>query len=75
MGVADELITTRVDVSHERGVMREALACHASQVGADSFFFNIPEPYASLLFDVEEFIRLDCANPPAEQDLFASLEP
>jgi len=73
IGTDDALITTRVDVASVREVKRAALACHASQVGPDSFFFNVPEPYASLLFDVEEFRRLDVANQTGEQDLFAGL--
>lgn len=73
IGTDDALITTRVDVADVRNLKRAALACHASQVGPDSFFFNVPEPYASLLFDVEEFRRLDAANQPDEQNLFCGL--
>ncbi|MEX2533484.1 MAG: PIG-L family deacetylase [Nitriliruptoraceae bacterium] len=73
IGTDDARITTRVDVAGVRKLKRAALACHASQVGPDSFFFNVPEPYASLLFDVEEFRLLDAANQSGEQDLFGGL--
>jgi LmbE family N-acetylglucosaminyl deacetylase len=75
IGVADERITTRVDVTAVKDVTRAALACHASQVGPDSFFFNIPEPYASLLFDVEEFMLVAGTGKDSETDLFAGLRP
>lgn len=72
-GIDPELVTTRVDVSAERPTVTAALRCHASQVGADSFFFNVPEPYASLLFDTEEFVRVAGVGPETETDLFAGL--
>lgn len=75
LGVDESRITTRVDVSDVRGVVAEAIACHASQVGQDSFFFNIPEPYASALFDVEEFMLASGPVSGDETDLFAGLVP
>lgn len=75
LGVDEQRITTRVDVSDVRGVVADALLCHASQVGEDSFFFNIPEPYASVLFDVEEFMLANGHITHDETDLFAGLTP
>jgi len=75
IGVAEQDITTRVSVADVKDITRAALACHASQVGQDSFFFNVPEPYASLLFDLEEFMLVEGALSPDETDLFAGLAP
>lgn len=73
IGTADQKITTVVDVARVRDAKRAALSAHASQVSVDSFFFNLPEPYASILFDVEEFVRLDASQETRESDLFAGL--
>lgn len=73
LGTADANITTRVDVARVREAKRAALAAHASQVGPDSFFFNVPEPAASVLFDLEEFVLLDDPSESGEQDLFEGL--
>lgn len=73
IGVDEAAITTSVDVSEVKSITRAALACHRSQVGPDSFFFNVPEPYASLLFDREDFILLTGTPATRESDLFVGL--
>ncbi len=73
-------ITTRVDVHPWLDRKRAALRAHRSQIGEESFFFNLPGELADEVFGVEEFILEDVAAdgdaPPAdgpETDLFAGL--
>jgi N-acetyl-1-D-myo-inositol-2-amino-2-deoxy-alpha-D-glucopyranoside deacetylase len=58
-GAEDELVTTRVDVSGYVGVKLAAMAAHASQIGPDSFFMNVPEALVTTFLGVEEFILED----------------
>src|SRR6185295_15157310 len=46
-GTPDELVTTVVDVSAHVGQKRQALYCHATQMGPEVFFAKMPAP----LFD------------------------
>lgn len=74
-GVPDDLVTTEVDVTPWLERKRAALAAHASQIGADSFFLNLPEEAARSFFGVEQFV-LEAGGPPAlrpETDLFTGL--
>ncbi|MGH8903027.1 MAG: N-acetyl-1-D-myo-inositol-2-amino-2-deoxy-alpha-D-glucopyranoside deacetylase [Egibacteraceae bacterium] len=74
-GIADERITTVVDVGawYERKVA--AIRAHASQLGPDSFFLNFPDELLSEAFSQEWFIRhrSDVDVPEVEDDLFAGL--
>src|SRR5579871_867720 len=56
MGVPAGRITTRVDVSAYIGVKRAALAAHASQVPADSWFLKAPPDEFERMFGTEVFI-------------------
>lgn len=72
-GVADETITTAVDVRPWLDRKREALRAHASQIGPDSFFFNLPADLAEELYGTEYYVL---EGPPVdglEDDLFAGL--
>jgi N-acetyl-1-D-myo-inositol-2-amino-2-deoxy-alpha-D-glucopyranoside deacetylase len=74
-GVADDAITTEVDVSAWLHRKQAALAAHRSQIGEDSFFLNFPEDIATELFGFEQFI-LEAGVPievRPETDLFAGL--
>jgi N-acetyl-1-D-myo-inositol-2-amino-2-deoxy-alpha-D-glucopyranoside deacetylase len=55
-GVPEEQVTTEVNVRPWLKTKREAMAAHRSQIGPDSFFFNLPERHARLLFGVEQFV-------------------
>ena len=52
------------------------MRAHRSQIGDDSFFFNIPDEMVDQGFGVEEFVRLS-GTPgrvgEVEDDLFAGL--
>jgi LmbE family N-acetylglucosaminyl deacetylase len=57
LGVAGELITTRVDVSSVLERKRAAMRAHASQIPADSFFLQMPDEAYALAFGTEWFTR------------------
>ena len=71
-GLPDADITHAVDVSAVLNLKRAAMAAHASQIGADSFFLNLgPEEFAAA-FGTEWFVRPEHRrNGPQEPDLFA----
>lgn len=75
MGTPDEAITTHVDVRNYLLLKRESLACHRTQIAADSFFFHMPEEVAVQGFGYEHFVRARCLvhAPLPEDDLFAGL--
>ena len=75
LGIDDARVTTEVDVTPWLERKRAALAAHASQIGEDSFFLNLPEAVGRWLFGLEQFV-LEAGGPPAvrpETDLFAGL--
>ncbi len=73
-GTPSERITTVVDVVEQLETKRSAMAAHRSQIGADSFFLNLPDEIATEVFGREAFV-LEDGNPGAdlEDDLFAGL--
>ncbi|MFN2556156.1 MAG: N-acetyl-1-D-myo-inositol-2-amino-2-deoxy-alpha-D-glucopyranoside deacetylase [Nitriliruptorales bacterium] len=74
-GVPEEVVTTAIDVRPWLSRKRAALRAHASQVGADSFFFNLPPDVAEAVFGTEYFVRLfgPTDSKAVEEDLFAGL--
>lgn len=74
-GVPDEAITTAIDVRPWLARKRAALRAHASQIGPDSFFFNLPPDVAEAVFGTEYFMRLfgPTDDEKIEKDLFAGL--
>jgi len=69
LGVPGERITTRVDVSAFAGLKRRALATHASQVPADSWWLSSPEDVFARMFGTEYFIRRGAPAGTTELDL------
>ena len=74
-GTPDELVTTVVDVAAHVGQKREALFCHATQMGPEVFFAKLPEPLFAQLFGRESFQLVHARVPTQtpETDLFAGL--
>jgi mycothiol conjugate amidase Mca len=73
-GVADERVTTTVDVSGYVGEKRAALEAHATQMGPEQFIMRLPRPLFAEVFGRETFQRV--AGPSAESpetDLFSGL--
>lgn len=74
-GVPDEAITTVVDVRPWLERKRAALHAHATQLGPESFFLNVPDDLTELVFGSEWFVRhvstVEADTP--EDDLFAGL--
>lgn len=73
-GVPDDRITTAVDVGPWLVRKREALRAHASQIGPESFFLNLPDDVALEMFGTEHYVRLRGPGPDDETDLFAGLD-
>jgi len=83
VGVADELITTAVDVHDLVSLKQQALSCHRTQFDIDpqtgqiqSFISSLPEPERSELFGHERFVRARSTisvEAGIETDLLAGL--
>lgn len=73
-GVADDLITTVVDVMADVPAKWAAVRSHRSQKDND-FFADLPEPVAPMIMGTEYYIRaIDHSGAPLpETDLFAGL--
>lgn len=55
-GADDALVTTRVDVGRHIATKMAAMRAHASQIGEESFFMNVPDGMVDAFLGVEEFI-------------------
>lgn len=74
VGVWDRDVTTRVDIRPVLDRKRAAMAAHRSQIGADSFFLNLPDDLASEIFAEEQFVLTSGApGGEPERSLFAGL--
>jgi LmbE family N-acetylglucosaminyl deacetylase len=82
IGVADNLVTTAIDVRQYVSTKLAALACHASQMPADHFLMRMPLELAERLWAFEYFSREDDVHgtqrrvghgAALESDLFAGL--
>jgi len=58
-GADDAEVTTRVDVRTHVATKLAAMRAHASQVGEESFFMNVPDAMVDAFLGVEEFILED----------------
>ena len=74
-GVADERVTTSVDVSAYVGQKRAALEAHRTQMGPDQFFMRVPQDLFAEVFGRETFQRVSGPGSTPETDLFAALPP
>jgi N-acetyl-1-D-myo-inositol-2-amino-2-deoxy-alpha-D-glucopyranoside deacetylase len=61
-GADDAEVTTRVDVRVHVGTKLAAMRAHASQVGEESFFMNVPDELVGEFLGIEEFILEDGAQ-------------
>lgn len=70
-GSPEHVLTTAVDVTSTVDRKRAAMAAHASQIPADSWFLQLPAPVFATAFGTEWFIRRG-ANParPLETSLW-----
>lgn len=73
-GIADERVTTMIDVRAWQERKVAAIRAHATQLGPDSFFLNLPDGLLEM-FGEEWFVRCrsDVDVPEVEDDLFAGL--
>lgn len=75
-GTPEEGITHAVDVTAVLEAKRAAMAAHASQVAADSFFLTLPDEHFAAAFGTEWFILPGApraAGEPFATDLFAGV--
>jgi mycothiol conjugate amidase Mca len=73
-GVADERVTTFVDVSGFVEAKRASLLAHKTQMGPEQFFTRIPPEVFGDVFGKESFQRVEGSGPTPEHDLFAGLD-
>jgi LmbE family N-acetylglucosaminyl deacetylase len=75
LGTPDEKITTTIDVREYLSQKLEALHCHQSQIGPDSFFRRIPKEWRDEAFGYEHFVCVYGCGPTdrKEKDLFEGL--
>src|SRR5215831_5487581 len=75
IGIADDLITTQVDVPAQVERKRQALMAHATQMGPEVFFAKMPPALFHRMFARESFrlVRGRSGAPGMEDDLFAGL--
>jgi LmbE family N-acetylglucosaminyl deacetylase len=70
IGMPAEVITTTVDVSAYVEPKRAAMAAHASQIGPESFFLQLPPDAFAASFGQEWFIRRGAERATVEDTLF-----
>lgn len=58
MGTPDAEVDFAVDVTEHLETKRAALACHRTQVAADSLFLNVPAELARTVLGTEWFVRV-----------------
>jgi len=79
IGTPDDLVTTRIDVRQYVETKLAALACHASQMPADSFLMRMPLELAQRVWAFEYFSRVypapGASRAGIESDLFPSGDP
>jgi N-acetyl-1-D-myo-inositol-2-amino-2-deoxy-alpha-D-glucopyranoside deacetylase/mycothiol S-conjugate amidase len=73
-GVADERVTTQVDVSAYAKTKRAALAAHRTQMGPEAWFMRLPEEIFDETFGRETFQRVAGPGDTPETDLFSGLD-
>jgi LmbE family N-acetylglucosaminyl deacetylase len=66
LGVSEDVLTTRVDVSPWLAQKRASMRAHASQIGETSFFLSMPDDAFASAFGVEWYIRRGVATPVEE---------
>ncbi len=73
MGVAEDRITTTVNVRPWLARKRASMAAHASQISETSFFMAMPTEMFEGGFGQEWFVRVGAPPGTVETDLFAGL--
>jgi N-acetyl-1-D-myo-inositol-2-amino-2-deoxy-alpha-D-glucopyranoside deacetylase len=74
LGTPDEKITTTVDVGDFLPKKFEALLCHKSQIGPESFFRRVPRDRLNEFFKYEHYVCVHgCDLKQKETDLFEGI--
>jgi len=76
-GMPEADITHAIDVSSAVDVKRQSMVAHASQIGDDSFFMQMPPEAFAQAFGTEWFVKLDArraADEPFGTSLFPSAD-
>jgi LmbE family N-acetylglucosaminyl deacetylase len=72
IGVPEAVLTTKVDVTEFVDAKRAAMAAHASQIGENSFFLQMPLPVFRRAFGYEWFIHKGAEPGIRENSLFGA---
>jgi LmbE family N-acetylglucosaminyl deacetylase len=72
LGVPEAVITTKVDVQDFVDAKRAAMVAHASQIGENSFFLQMPLPAFRRAFGYEWFIHKGAEPGIRENSLFGA---
>ena len=73
-GRPESVITTTVEVTQFLEAKRASMRAHASQIGEDSFFLQMPDDAFAAAFGREWFIRQGVPADHRDDDLFADLD-
>ncbi len=74
-GVADDIITTSIDIRSALAAKRQALEAHKSQIRADRFLLGMSDEVAEQVYGIEFFTLARSLVPASrpETDLFAGI--
>ncbi len=73
LGVPEDRVTTRVDVTAYIARKRAAMVAHGSQITEDSFFLAMPPEQFATAFGEEDYILCGAKPGTVETDLFEGL--
>ncbi len=74
LGMPEAVLTTRVDVAPYVEHKRAAMVAHASQIGENSFFLQLPLDVFGRAFGYEWFIHKGVTPPISEDGLFGAFD-
>jgi LmbE family N-acetylglucosaminyl deacetylase len=75
LGVAEERITTAVDVSPYLAAKRRAMEAHASQISETSFFLSMPPEAFAAVWGTEWYIRVGADAPRLTESTLVADDP
>jgi LmbE family N-acetylglucosaminyl deacetylase len=73
-GVRGTEVTTRIDVSQQALIKRQAMRCHRSQIADDTFWLTMPDDQFQVAFSEESYIHQGVPEGTAETRLALEVE-
>lgn len=68
-GMPASAITTRIDVSDQTAVKRQAMRCHRSQIADNTFWLTMPDEQFNMAFSEEQYIHRGVPGGTVESSL------